>query len=85
MYVTGPNSFIDLSKFYFVIYRCEFWAATSIVSPVDQTVAADIWNYPSYDAWLNGEHVSQCIPCQYAPMKRNRVTLNLKKGENLLA
>lgn len=83
MYVAGPNSFIDLAKFYFVIYRCEFWAATSIVSPLDQEVEADIWNYPSYDAWLNGEHISVCAQCQYAPMKRNRVTLSLKKGENL--
>ena len=82
-YPTGPNSFIDLYKFYFVIYRCEFWAATSIVSPRDQEVEADIWYYTSYDAWLNGEHISCCPTCQYAPMKRNRVTLSLKKGENL--
>ena len=83
MYQSGPNSFIDLFKFYFVIYRCEFWAATSIVSPIDQKVDADIWNYPSYDAWLNGEHVSVCKECQYLPMRRNHVTLSLKKGENL--
>ena len=83
MYPSGPNSFIDLFKFYFVIYRCEFWAATSIVSPCDQEVEADIWNYPSYDAWLNGEHVSVCNECQYSPMRRNNLTLSLKKGENL--
>ena len=82
-YPTGPNSFIDLYKFYFVIYRCEFWAATSIVSPCDQVVDADIWYYPSYDAWLNGEHISCCPTCQYAPMKRNPVKFSLKKGENL--
>lgn len=83
MYNAGPNSFIDLYKFYFVIYRCEFWAATSIVSPCDQVVDADIWNYPSYDAWLNGELVSTREVCEYAPMKRNAVKLSLKKGENL--
>ena len=83
MYPAGPDSFIDLFKFYFVIYRCEFWAATSIVSPCDQVVDADIWNYPSYDAWLNGEHISACTTCYYLPMQRNRVTLSLKKGENL--
>ena len=82
MYPSGPNSYVDLFKFYFVIYRCEFWAATSIISPIDQQVEADIWNYPSYDAWLNGELVSACTYCTYAPMQRNRVTLSLKKGEN---
>ena len=83
MYSAGPNSFIDLAKFYFTIYRCEFWAATSIISPCDQQVEADIWNYPSYDAWLNGEHISAYVFCEYAPMHRDRVTLSLKKGENL--
>ena len=83
MYPAGPSSYIDLFKFYFTIHRCEFWGATSIVSPYDQEVDADIWNYPSYDAWLNGEHISICKECQYSPMKRNKVTLSLKKGENL--
>ena len=83
MYNAGPNSFIDLATFYFVIYRCEFWAATSIVSPCDQVVDADIWNYPSYDAWLNGELVSTREVCEYAPMRRTAVKLSLKKGENL--
>ena len=83
IYESGPNAFVDLTHFYHVIYRCEFWAATSIVSPCDQTVEADIWNYPSYDAWLNGEHVSVYPICVYAPMKRNRVRLSLKKGENV--
>ena len=82
-YAAGPNSFVDVSFFYHTIYRCEFWIATSIVSSRDQDVETDIWNYPSYDAWLNGEHVSVCEICHYAPMKRNRVTLSLKKGENL--
>ena len=82
LYPSGPNSFIDLSKFYFTICRCDFWAATSIVSPYDQKVEADIWTFPSYDAWLNGEHISVCPDCRYYPMKRNRVTLSLKKGEN---
>ncbi len=82
-YPSGPNCFVDVSKFYFVIYKCEFWCATSIISPKDQNIDADIWNYPSYDAWLNGEHISSRTECQYAPMKRNRVTFSLKKGENI--
>ncbi len=82
-YPNGPNCFVDVSRFYFTIYRCDFWIATSIVSPREQTVEADIWNYPSYDAWLNGGHISVCDKCQYAPMKQNRVTLSLKAGENL--
>ena len=44
MYSAGPNYFIDLAKFYFTIYSCEFWASTSIISPCDQQVEADIWN-----------------------------------------
>ncbi len=82
-YPAGPNCFVDVSKFYFVIYRCEFWIATSIVSPREQEVDADIWYYPSFDAWLNGEHISACTVCRYVPMRRNRVKMSLKKGENL--
>ena len=82
-YAAGNNSFVDVSLFYPTIYRCEFWVATSIVSPCDREVEADIWNYPSYDAWLGGEHISADEICHYAPMKRNRVTLSLKKGENV--
>ena len=83
LYPSGPNSFVDLYSFYNTIFRSEFWCATSIMSPCDQQVEADIWNYPSYDAWLNGEHVSACIPCQHSPMKRNRVIFSLKAGENV--
>ncbi len=83
MYISGPNSYIDLSTAYFTIYRCEFWAATSIVSPYEQEIEADIWNYPSCDAWLNGKHISAHTTCHYSPVNRSRVTLSLKKGENL--
>lgn len=82
-YPAGPNCFVDVSKFYFTIYRCEFWCATSIVSQRKQTVEADIWNYPSYDAWLNGELIVSRTVCEYAPMKRTRVTLSLNEGENI--
>lgn len=83
LHYTGADSFVNLSHFYSTIYRCEFWCATVIVSPCDREVTADIWNFPSYDAWLNGTHVSVNKQCLYLPMTRNRVTLSLKKGENL--
>ena len=44
LYPSGPNSFVDLYSFYNTIFRSEFWCATSIVSPCDQPVEADIWN-----------------------------------------
>ena len=78
----GENCFVDASRFYFTIHKCELWAATQLVAPADGEYEADVWSYTALDLWVNGEHV-YCEPvCAYSPMRRARVTLKLHAGEN---
>ena len=83
-YQAGENYFVDCSRFYFTVHRCEFWGATVLVSDGEKDVEADVWSYTSVDLWLNGEHVYREPVCAYSPMRRARVTLHVKAGENLL-
>ena len=78
----GENCFVDASKFYFTIHKFEMWAATQLVAPAGGEYEADIWSYTATDLWVNGEHVF-CEPvCAYRPMRRVRLTLRLRAGEN---
>ena len=83
-YQAGENYFVDVSRFYHVMYKCELWAATVLVSPRAQKIEADIWSYTALDVWVNDEHVFCETVCAYRPMRRARVTLSLREGENLV-
>jgi len=83
-YHAGENYFVDCSRFYFTMHKCEFWAASVLVSPRDQQIELDIRSYTALDVWVGGEHVF-CEPiCAYRPMRRARVAVTLKAGENML-
>ncbi|MBE6931721.1 MAG: hypothetical protein E7463_15740, partial [Ruminococcaceae bacterium] len=83
-YHAGENYFVDCSRFYFTMHKCEFWAASVLVSPREQQIELDIRSYTALDVWVGGEHVF-CEPiCAYRPMRRARVAVALKAGENLL-
>ncbi|MBQ5749084.1 MAG: hypothetical protein IIV87_02885, partial [Oscillospiraceae bacterium] len=83
-YQAGTNSFLNASKFYPTVYMCELWAATVLCSDEEQDVAADLYSYTASAIWLNGERVFCRTESNYAPVRHERLTLHLHKGENLL-
>ena len=80
----GENDFVDMSRFYHTMYKCEFWAATVLCSETAQTVELNIRDYTAIEVWLNGKMLYRDPICAYAPMRFHRVTCELSAGENLL-
>ena len=83
-YYNYENWFVDLSTFYSVLTKVELDACTRINAPEDMAVRAAVWSYSSVDLWCNGTLTCSMQPPVYKPIKRQEVTLNLKKGVNLL-
>lgn len=83
-YYNYENWFVDLSTFYSVLTRVSMDAYTQLYTEQDMEVKAVIWSYSSVDIWHGKEHVCSMVPPVYKPIRRQEITLKLKKGVNPL-
>lgn len=83
-YYNYENWFVDLSTFYSVLTKVALDACTQLYAEQDMEVKAVVWSYSSVDVWCGGGHVCSMVPPVYKPIRRQEVTLKLKKGVNPL-
>ncbi len=80
-YYNYGNWFVDLSTFYSVLTRVELDACTILTAPRDIAVKAVVWSYASLDIWCGNDKVCVMEPPAYKPIRRQEITLPLKKGK----
>jgi hypothetical protein len=78
----GNGIFVDISNFYRLICRVEFYGATQIKSSEACELQLCLWCYPATDVWVNGEKVLTHEAAVYKPMRRAQTSIKLKKGIN---
>lgn len=83
-YYNYENWFVDLSTFYSVLTKVAMDACTQLTVQEDMDVKAVVWSYSSVDLWCNDAHVCSMVPPVYKPIRKQEVTLKLKKGVNQL-
>lgn len=83
-YYNYGNWFVDLSTFYSVLTKVVTDACTQIFVEADRSIKAVVWSYSAVDLWCGEEHVCAMAPPVYSPIQRQAITINLKKGRNLL-
>lgn len=83
-YYNYGSWFVDLSTFYSVLTKVELSACTVLEVLEDMEVRAAVWSYASLDIWCGEEKVCTMTPPVYKPIRRQEMTLHLKKGRNLL-
>lgn len=81
-YYSYGNTFFDASSFYVDLRKIDLYAATVLVAPEDMDVSAYLWSYAAVDLWINGTLAGTIHTPVYKPVKRTRIRLPLKKGEN---
>ncbi len=81
---TNANWFVQFMCYGHNTDRVDAAAATVLIAPEDMTLQATLWTYASVDLWVNGEKLAVVPFGVYKPIIRMRVSLPLKKGENLV-
>ena len=78
------DAFVNLSAFYATPCSVRFDAATTLIVPEPTALEATLWSYAAATVWLNGAPVGGIDAPRYAPIRRARLRLDLRRGENLL-
>jgi hypothetical protein len=81
-YFSYGNWFVDKSHFYANLTKVQLVAAVNIIVPKDMCIPANLWSYAALDVWLNKENVAVIKEPVYKPIKKEKIILNLHKGEN---
>lgn len=81
-YECGNGIFVDLSYFYRLLCRVDFYAATQIISDCEQDIPLQLWSYPATDVWVNGKIAFSHVQPYYKPMYTDRTTVHLSEGVN---
>ncbi len=80
-----PNSgFVNVSQFSVTPQKVDLLAATGLVVAEDIDVRAILWTYTAADVWLGEERICSVHEPVYKPIKKQELTLALKKGYNAL-
>lgn len=78
-YYNYGSWFVDLSTFYSVLTKVELSACTVLEVLEDMEVRAAVWSYASLDIWCGEEKVCAMTPPVYKSIRRQEMTLHLKK------
>lgn len=83
-YYTYGNWFVDKSLFYPLLKKIELHGAVVLHVEEDLQAKAWLWSYGAVDVWVNGVHSGGIETPVYKPISREVLTLDLKKGDNLI-
>lgn len=84
IYASSVNCFLDRSAFYSTLQRIEMEAATCLYVEEDMKVSARFYTFMAAGIYLNGKKAGEVTRPVYKPIEYRDLTLDLKKGENLL-
>lgn len=83
-YYTYGSWFVDQSAFYPLLKKIELHAAVILNVPEDLQAKAWLWSYGAVDVWVNKIPVGGIKRPVYKPISREVLSLDLKKGDNLI-